>query len=577
MMSIDPILQGADLIFYGFSEYRSRFTEITRGASQRFMDADWAAVQESAAERINLYDQSVHQVIKRLAALNTDLVDQHSFWNEVCQRYAELISYRTDPELAETFYNSVYRGFCRITSDNDSECDFTLSRFSGFAVHSPGGIYRTYSLHKKGLMGLINQLFDDFSFDLPWEYRRRDICYIARTLKQEMVDFFQEKKVHVDILKWVFYRNKSACLIGRITAGQRVQPFVLPVLNNEQGALYVDTLLCDNDSVSQLFSFSRAYFMVDARYPSECMTFLQSLLPDKPLWEMYSFIGCYHHGKTVFYRDFLTHLEASSDQFVIAPGVRGLVMSVFTLPSLNIVFKLIRDRCALSKNVNRRHIQDRYRLVKVHDRVGRMADTQEFFNLKMPRYRFSESLLAELRSQTKNCVDITDKYVLLKHVYVERRMTPLNIFLQKADERAKQQALEEYGNAIKQLAAANIFPGDMLLKNFGVTRHGRVVFYDYDEICYLTECRFRRLPKPLYPEQEMACDPWFSVGPDDVFPEEWPVFLLPDKSLRRIFETMHGDMFSCDFWQNLQQKIREGCVVDVFSYRKDKRFSRRIG
>ena len=84
--------------------------------------------------------------------------------------------------------------------------------------------------------------------------------------------------------------------------------------------------------------------------------------------------------------------------------------------------------------------------------------------------------------------------LVIQHVYIERRMIPLNIYLQEAGPEQMAHAVVEYGNAIKDLVSANIFPGDMLWKNFGVTRHGKVVFYDYDEIEYITDCNFRRVP-----------------------------------------------------------------------------------
>ena len=155
---------------------------------------------------------------------------------------------------------------------------------------------------------------------------------------------------------------------------------------------------------------------------------------------------------------------------------------------------------------------------------------------------------------------------------------PLNIFIDDALERqdatALFHAINEYGKAIKQLAAANIFAGDMLFKNFGVTRHGRVVFYDYDEILYLTDCHFRAIPEPLYPEQELSSEPWYSVGPNDVFPEEFSLLTACDPSVRKIFNELHGDLLTVQFWQGMQSQVRQGVLVDVFPYRQLNRFPR---
>lgn len=560
--------QIARLILDGFSDYRTRFTDITRGAHQRFLVADWPAVQQAAFERINLYDQCILQVIGQLDGLSADTAQ----WQAARQAYIDLISYRTDPELAETFYNSVYR---KLFSGHSSQtvAPFTCSEFDGFTVCSPRGIYRSYSL-EGGLSGLLESLLDAFSLGLPWENRQRDSRHIRLALQDRWPALVGLVGSRIDMLKGVFYRNKGAYLVGRIVSDGQLWPLVLPVLNNGRGGLYVDTLLCDPDDISILFSFTRAYFMVDARNPSETVDFLHGLLPGKARWEIYTAIGFFKHGKTLFYRDLLAHLARSQDQMVMAPGVRGLVMIVFTLDSLGCVFKVIKDRCDRPKEVTPQRVKNRYQLVKTHDRVGRMADTQEFVNLSLPRARFSDALLQILLAEAGSAVVLSEDQVLIRHLYCERRMVPLNIHIGQVQGPALRAVLDEYGNAIRQLAAANIFPGDLLPKNFGVTRHGRVVFYDYDEIVYLTECHFRAIPQPVYPEQELAAEPWYSVAVNDVFPEEFPVFLFPDPRVRQLFIQLHGELFSPDYWRSLQQAIVRGEVMDVFPYRRSRRFVR---
>ena len=360
-----------------------------------FLKADWSAAQNAASDRINLYHVAVTDVMTTLASqIETSYLRNSICWQDVHDAYLDLVSYRTDPELAETFYNSIYRKVFKGEAVNPRHC-FIQSEFDGFKVQSARGIYRSY-YQEQGLVSLVGQILDDFQLELPWEYRRRDIRNIIHALQKTQPSWVRRSNVRVDVLKWVFYRNKAAYLVGRLVAGDDLQPFVLAVLNNEQGELYVDALLCENDCVSVLFSFTRSYFLVDARIPSECIEFLHTLIPEKNRAELYNSIGFFKHGKSVFYRDFLKHLQHSSDQFVIAPGVKGMVMSVFTLPSLDMVFKVIKDHFAPPKDISKAMVKDRYYLVKTHDRVGRMADTQEYSNLILPRFRFSEELLEEL-------------------------------------------------------------------------------------------------------------------------------------------------------------------------------------
>jgi len=399
---------------------------------------------------------------------------------------------------------------------------------------------------------------------------------VLRSLSEECTEVRDSTGLQIDILPSVFYRNKGAYLIGRVRVAQgsvdHSWPLALPLLLDDSGCLYVDTMICDEDELSVMFSFTRSYFMVYTDYPHAVVDFLQSLLPNKKRAEIYASIGLHKHGKTVFYRDFLEHLGHSEDLFVIAPGIRGMVMSVFSLPSLQTVFKVIRDEFAPQKSITAREVREKYHVVKKHDRVGRMADTQEFENLASPRNRFDPELLKELQTVAASSVTLTDDEVLIKHLYTERLMTPLNLYIETAADSELRDVLDEYGTAIKQLAAANIFPGDMLLKNFGVTRHGRVVFYDYDEICYLTDVNFRTIPQARTPDEEMAAEPWYTVAEQDVFPEEFRRFLFGRARIKELFTQMHGELFEADYWRGLQQALDAGQVMDVFPYRRKKRF-----
>jgi isocitrate dehydrogenase kinase/phosphatase len=413
---------------------------------------------------------------------------------------------------------------------------------------------------------------------VPLENNKRLVVNLVRYIQQHMPSNFDTRRmVNVDVIRSVFYRNKGAYIVGRISFANGDIPFVIPVLNNNQ-RLYVDTAISDQDQVSIIFSFTRAYFMVDVDAPSEFVGFLHSLIPTKSIGELYTSIGFYKQGKAEFVRDFIGHLGHSRDSFVIAPGIKGMVMTVFTLQSYPVVFKIIKDKFSSSKRVTRSMVHERYQLVKRHDRVGRMADTQEFANLILPRARVSDELLEELKQVAQSSLLVEKDTVTIKHLWTERRMTPLNIYLDKAlandDESAIFHAVNEYGKAIKQLAAANIFAGDMLFKNFGVTRHERVVFYDYDEIMYLTECNFRKIPAAMYPEQEMAAEPWYSVAPNDVFPEEFTILTACNVKVRKVFNELHGDLLGVKFWQEMQNQVSSGEVIDIFPYRQMQRFAR---
>ena len=427
----------------------------------------------------------------------------------------------------------------------------------------------------------LRRMVTNFQFAGEFADLEHDLAMVEARLNALPGNEKQEANYQLQVLSSPFLRNKGAYLIGKLVNGSQSYGFVIPVLHNRRGALFIDALLTDPSQITLLFSFTRAYFMVDMEVPSAYVNFLHNIMPSKPRGEIYTILGLQKQGKAAFYRDFLHHLAHSSDNFAIAPGIRGLVMVVFALPSFPYVFKVIKDHFPAPKETTRELVKEKYLLVKYHDRVGRMADTLEYSNVAFPRARFPDELLDELKDVAPSLIEEENDQVIVRHLYIERRMTPLNIWLTEAeaagDDAKMEHGVREYGNAIKDLVAANIFPGDMLYKNFGVTRQGRVVFYDYDEIEYITDCNFRDIPAPRNEEDEMASEPWYSVAKNDVFPEQFSVFLLGNLKVRHYFMKYHADLLSADYWRQKKARILEGQVEDVFPYPQEIRFIHQQG
>ncbi|GGX94343.1 isocitrate dehydrogenase kinase/phosphatase [Litchfieldella qijiaojingensis] len=575
-MKLSAAYRLAATILHGFDEYRSRFKQITADARRRFRDAAWREAQQASAERINLYDEKVEETLARLqCTFDEEELTDCECWREAKAHYAELISQRLDYELSETFFNSM---FCSIFHHRHIRNDWMFVYSSRDAASHHSGIELTRRFRvQDDWAAALRWALAEAPLETPFEEIERDVKLGTAFLRAHLPEAIRDAEdAEVELLKSVFYRNKGAYLVGRIRGGGKQVPLVLPVLHGERQeaceGLHLDTVIIEPQEVSIIFSFTRAYFQVEVQVPGEFVAFLQELMPDKPAGELYSAIGFFKHGKTEFFRALNRHVARREDKFVIAPGVRGMVMAVFVLPSYRTVFKIIKDRFDPAKQMSHDDVREKYHLVKRHDRVGRMADTQEFSNFITRQDHFDPDCLAEMLETAPSTVQLKGDKVIIKHCYTERMMTPLNLYLEECDEQETEAVLKDYGNAIKQLAAANIFPGDMLLKNFGVTRHGRVVFYDYDEICYLTECNFRKIPEPMYPEQELADEPWYSVGPNDIFPEEFGPFLFADIRLRKLFYELHPELFDADYWKGLQQAILDGCVIDVYPYRNKRRF-----
>ena len=581
----------------GFNRHYRLFRAESARAKHRFESRDWPAQQRAQRERIEFYDLRVRECLQRLVKEFKADQQPMAVWEQVKLHYIGLLVNHHQPELAETFFNSVTT---KILKRAYFQNDFIFVRPAVSTEYiendEPRALptYRSYYPTHETMRAEVRRMVEDFDLRVPFDDLGRDAGLVLEAMRQRFDHHKLRANFQIQALSGLFYRNKGAYVVGKIINGFQEVPFALPILHNENGRLVIDAALFGEDDLLMLFSFARAYFMVDMEVPSAYVQFLRSLMPRKPRAEFYNALGLAKQGKTLFYRDFLAHMRHSTDKFRIAPGIKGMVMLVFDLPSFPFVFKLIKDFYPAPKDTTREQIRGKYLLVKQHDRVGRMADTLEFSEVGFPRARFTDELIAEIQKFAPSQLEISDRdgdgttEVILKHCYIERRMIPLNIYLQEAFDtlqtpdvddtslrRAREQitkAVVEYGNAIKDLVAANIFPGDMLWKNFGITRHGKVVFYDYDEIEYITDCNFRRVPPPRNEEDEMSGEVWYSVGPHDVFPETFAPFLLGNPMVREDFMKHHADLLDAAFWQAHKERIAAGHVYDVFPYERARRF-----
>ena len=576
MIGNRPTEWAATAIHDAFAAYHARFTATTHQAKARFEARDWLGIQADATERLAIYKAHLDAV---LAAVRDGLgahATDPSTWEEIRWLYGALIVDRDDCELAETFFNSVTRRVFSTVGVNDRvEYVFPDASPDDPKDDDATPIARRYA-RVRDTAELVGRILGDVPWRAPWRDLPGDVVHVAERIDTAVRAAWGEGAFHaVEMIESPFFRNKGAYLVGRLVRGQSVRPLVLALLHGAEG-IYVDAVLLTSDEASIVFGFSWSYFLVDIARPRGAVDFLASIMPLKRIDELYTAIGYNKHGKTELYRSLVRHLRAPGATFEFAPGEQGLVMSVFTLPSLNVVFKVIRDAFGPPKRTTRRDVMDRYHLVFVRDRVGRLADAQEFEHLEFPRACFTAPLLRHLCEVAPSVVQVDGERVVIHHLYTERRVTPLNVYLREATADAARDALLDYGQAIKELAAANIFTGDMLHKNFGVSRHGRVIFYDYDELCLLTECTFRRLPEPSTLDEELAAEPWFYVGEHDVFPEEFAAFMVPDGELGELFRAAHGDLFTVEFWQGMQERLRrgEGPLYDVFPYHQTRRLRR---
>lgn len=561
----------ARAIWQSFGGYRAALRGLMRRAQQRFEQQDWHGLQADAVERLNVREVYIQSALQYLRPHIGERFQNRNLWRFVKHAYAELCAGQPAADIAKTYFTSVTRRVFD-TVGIDVPIEFQGADLEMPPQPSDQPLCVTYRAGDS-LPALARACLQHAQLQIPFEDLERDAALIAREFEceRQRTPWGGHAIESADLLKPVFYRNKAAYLVGRLRGGEHVMPLVL-ALRNRDGRVVADAVLLTEDEVSIVFSYTRSYFHVDLDRPRETVEFLKSLMPWKRLAELYISLGYNRHGKAELYWDLLQHLERSDDRFVTAPGDKGMVMIVFTLPTYDIVFKIIRDRFAYPKTTTRQDVLDKYDLVFKHDRAGRLVDAQEFRHLTFERERFAPDLLEELATATES-VEVTAQDVVLKHVYVERRMKPLNLHLREAPAEAARDAVLDYGQAIKDLAATNIFPGDLLLKNFGLTRHKRVIFYDYDELTLLTDCIFRDLPPPRDYDDEMSAEPWYYVGEKDIFPEEFGNFLGLAGDLRRTFLDAHGDLLQPHFWRDLQARHKAGEVLEIPPYRTGRRLN----
>ncbi|AOI66760.1 bifunctional isocitrate dehydrogenase kinase/phosphatase [Burkholderia territorii] len=559
-----------------FDRHYRIFREAAVDAKTLFERTDWHGLQRLARERITSYDERVKECVEVLEdEYDAENIDDE-VWQQIKLHYIGLLTSHRQPECAETFFNSVC---CKILHRSYFSNDFIFVRPAISTEYlendEPAAkpTYRAYYPGTDGLAATLERIVTNFQLEPPFEDLTRDIGCVMQAITDEFGQFDAAANFQIHVLSSLFFRNKSAYIIGRIINADRVLPFAVPIRHVRAGLLALDTVLLRRDQLQIIFSFSHSYFLVDMGVPSAYVDFLCTIMPGKPKAEIYTSVGLQKQGKNLFYRDLLHHLSHSSDRFIIAPGIKGLVMLVFTLPSFPYVFKIIKDHFPPPKETTRAQIMEKYQLVKRHDRLGRMADTLEYSSVALPLSRLDHALVRELEKEVPSLLEYEDDNLVIKHLYIERRMTPLNLYLQNGSDADIEHGVKEYGNAVKELMKANIFPGDMLYKNFGVTRHGRVVFYDYDEIEYLTDCNVRRVPPPRNEEDELSGEPWYTVGPHDIFPETYGPFLLGDPRVRSVFMKHHADFFEPALWQESKDKLLQGELPDFFPYDASLRFS----
>ena len=469
-----------------------------------------------------------------------------------------------DPEFLKTFFSSITRKLFDTVGVNP-DVEFFALELDPLRGADAAAVTERYA-NRGSLDLLFEELLSDYRFRTPWRDFEGSVGHVTADVELTLASLGETRPLReVEVIRPVFYQMSRAYVVGCLRGDGWTLPLAIAFRNSPLGVL-VDAVMLSVADVSILFSFTRSYFHVDLERVSDAVLFLHGIMPAKPVSELFTVLGRAKQGKTERYREIFRHLGATPDRFVRAPGERGLVMACFTLENADVIFKVIRDRFPAVKNLRREEVMAKYDMVFRHDRAGRLVDAQEFRRIRLPKDRFAPDMLEELLTECSENVQQDGDDLIVGHVYIERQMTPLNLYVRSATPEQAELAVIEYGQCIRDLAYTDIFAGDLLLKNFGVTRHNRVIFYDYDELCRVTDCRFRDVPQATTDEDEMRAESWFYIGDNDVFPETFLKFLGFEGRIQEVFLEKHGEILEAGWWRALQERLAAGDLVEVLPY-----------
>ena len=414
-----------------FLEYQERFHAITDRARERFLARDWAGASTDAADRLHLYGSVMDNLTGEIGNLMGDRLSERGVWRAIKAVYSSLIAESAAWEIAESFFNSLTRRVFA-TEGVDQTIEFVDTDFDAPPNQSLGEVHRrhTGAALSDLLFAAVTDLEAGGFSEECWTDLRKVVALAAERIDAALPG--TDDAVSLEMIGTLFHRGRGAYLVGRaIRGGDRVAslPLALSLRHDDAQGITLDAVLRGEVDLAILFSYTRAYFRAKVACPYELVRRLQQLMPRKRLIDLYNAIGFHRHGKTEFYRDFVAHLRTSRDRFVTAEGTRGMVMLVFTLPSYDVVFKLIKDRFDFPKDTSRSEVMRCYRFVFEHDRAGRLVEAHEFEHLRIARDRFDSALLEDLRRDASETVRIEGDDVVIDHAYVERRIRPLNLFL----------------------------------------------------------------------------------------------------------------------------------------------------
>jgi len=555
----------AEWILRVFDDFYAEFLRLTWAARETFERRDHAAAVANARRRLGLYNATVYPLAEQLRSAFPQLKEQEPLWREIESVYRTKVDGRYEADLALAYLHSAQR---RV---HHGEWKPVAYGFRGsHRVVPPAAAVSEYFPCTWPVDPLVMQrVLQVAGLAVPFCDPARDAELIARRVNDVLAARGGGGLRAIEMLRAGFFRNRGAYLVGRLVLkGAELKPCIIALVNTPEG-LRAEALLHVVPHVHNLCSSTEAPFQVTNRHYHELGAFLHSIMPSRPLGLHYSTIGYYHFSKVAVMNEVRRCLVQERERLSVAPGSPGTVTIAFTSPQLDYVLKVIRDQPTSGYKWQRFEGVDavlaKYKRVHDINRTGSMLDNIVYYNLRLEHAWFESELASELLAAAPNSVQRQGRALVFRYLIAQRKLTPLNVFLEKAPEQKAARAMINLGFCIRNNAAANVFNKDFDARNYGVSRYLKIYLYDYDAVEALTEMKVRTNRDRCEGEEDVPG--WF-FEPGEVFlPEEIEAGLrVPDRTLRRAFRAAHADLMTVEYWEALQQALRAGEVPGIHAF-----------
>ena len=559
-----------------FDLFYSRFQVITESAKTAFETRDYQASLIISKKRLSLYSDSMYKLGENLSDAFSPISRDQGLWEVIEEKYRQLVRNRYEGDLALAYIHSVRRA---LLLGEWSPVDYSFDVPSKANKNYSDFLFETF--HTEAITtDLLLDILRVPGFNVQYRELKVDAMLAAQRVKGDLDDRFSTYKIQkIEVIKGEFYRNRGAYIVGRIVLDNLSNvPLVIALLNEEKG-IYVDAILTSESAAFNIFSTTRANFHVNNEYYHELSEFLHSIIPKRSLGLAYSTIGFNHFGKVAVMEELKEELLSNDGKFDFAIGFKGTVAIGFQSRQSGYNLKVIRNspteqyKWGMFEGVP--SVLEKYSRVHVINRTGSMLDNIIFYRVKLERIWFTNALLEELLNEASECVTLQGNFLFFRHLIVQRRLTPLPVYLETSSQAESEAAVINLGHCIKNNMAANIFNKDLDARNYGVGVFGGVYLFDYDALEKFTEVKIRTNQNQFEGEEEIP--EWFFEDGVVFLPEEIESGLrIPSRSLRRLFREVHGDLLQVGYYERIQEELRVGKVPSVRVYPEQYQIKKKV-